>query len=194
MSSHQRLTVTQVDRQTSERELCRDDVATIRTVGVMTKHSAIDFRDASSEDLANFAKGLESVDNIVGECMKNVPGWSDFDPSSITIKQLCEGLSNQAYAVSVSDAISPKTGQRVAQRVLFRVYGKQVSKLYDPKAELHIFDTLSKYRIAPELIGTGDGWRIEEWHYAVAVPCALMNNSSIPVSYTHLTLPTKRIV
>eukprot|EP00658_Telonema_sp_P-2_P006730 TRINITY_DN1253_c0_g1_i13.p1 TRINITY_DN1253_c0_g1~~TRINITY_DN1253_c0_g1_i13.p1 ORF type:complete len:475 (-),score=119.79 TRINITY_DN1253_c0_g1_i13:267-1595(-) len=124
-------------------------------------------------------RGLESVDNIVGECMKNVPGWSDFDPSSITIKQLCEGLSNQAYAVSVSDAISPKTGQRVAQRVLFRVYGKQVSKLYDPKAELHIFDTLSKYRIAPELIGTGDGWRIEEWHYAVAVPCALMNNSSI---------------
>ena len=27
--------------------------------------------------------------------------------------------------------------------------------------------------------GAGDGWRLEEWHYAVTLPCSLMNNSSV---------------
>ena len=29
------------------------------------------------------------------------------------------------------------------------------------------------------LVYTGDGWRIEEWHYAVTLPMSLMNNPSV---------------
>jgi hypothetical protein len=36
-----------------------------------------------------------------------------------------------------------------------------------------------RYGIAPKLLGDGDGWRVEEWHNSVPVPCQALPNPSI---------------
>jgi len=63
--------------------------------------------------------------------------------------------------------------------VLFRVYGRDVGALYDSDTELNIFRTLSHYHIAPRMYANGPGWRIEEWHFAVALKTRYMTNPSI---------------
>ena len=93
------------------------------------------------------------------------------------------------FQVSVHSVRSPIQFQRAPDdpavidiadsTVLFRVYGKNSAKFYDPAEELKHFKLLAKYRIAPRLIVHGDGWRIEEWHDAVAVPVQKMTNPAI---------------
>lgn len=134
-------------------------------------------------------------------CVERVPGWYSVDAAELRVSQLCEGLSNQIFKVSLP---SVGAGSPISQRsaalkgfntnnassqggsnsfsyttVLFRVHGKDSEALYDQKEELKIFKTLSKYQIGPQLIANGDGWRIEEWHYSVPIPVKALPNPSI---------------
>ncbi len=36
--------------------------------------------------------------------------------------------------------------------------------MYDQEQELVIYQTLSKYQIAPRMYAHGEGWRLGEWH------------------------------
>eukprot|EP00392_Amoebophrya_sp_AT5.2_P013606 g13735.t1 len=63
--------------------------------------------------------------------------------------------------------------------VLFRIYGKDIHNFYDSENEVQIFGALSKLRIAPRMYAKGEGWRIEEWHFAKPVSNAIMDNPSI---------------
>eukprot|EP00656_Telonema_subtile_P047264 TRINITY_DN5416_c0_g1_i1.p1 TRINITY_DN5416_c0_g1~~TRINITY_DN5416_c0_g1_i1.p1 ORF type:complete len:517 (-),score=163.23 TRINITY_DN5416_c0_g1_i1:119-1669(-) len=178
--SDETFNVTQLDRQNSTNNVSLDggeDDGLARTVGVMSSHSQITVRSLESKEAVELKGDLDelnSVQSIKLLCQQHTPGWASHDTSEITVKQLCEGLSNLSYAVSLDTNKGSGIGC-----VLFRIYGQEVSKMYDPAVELKIFKTLADYRIAPQIIANGEGWRIEEWHYAVTLPCALMNNSSV---------------
>ncbi|CAD7927899.1 unnamed protein product [Amoebophrya sp. A25] len=63
--------------------------------------------------------------------------------------------------------------------VLFRIYGEDITNFYDSEVEVMTFETLSRLRIAPAMYAKGNGWRIEEWHFAKPVPNAILDNPSI---------------
>lgn len=103
-------------------------------------------------------------------------------------------LSKGFYSGNGGD--SRKKAERSFFSLFFRIYGKDAQSFYDPVYELKVFKTLSRYRIAPQLIacvggtdfpfvgyrcggGQGSGWRIEEWHASIAVPTKLLGNPSI---------------
>lgn len=119
---------------------------------------------------------VSNPEAIKGICERKVPGWQrasrSSDSAGIEIRQLAEGLTNQLFKVTHADASHNRC-------VLFRVYGRDVGHFYDPGMEVRVFELLSDYGIAPQLIAKGDGWRIEEWHYAVAVPTRHMRFASI---------------
>eukprot|EP00929_Paragymnodinium_shiwhaense_P028965 TRINITY_DN16704_c0_g1_i2.p1 TRINITY_DN16704_c0_g1~~TRINITY_DN16704_c0_g1_i2.p1 ORF type:complete len:493 (-),score=115.42 TRINITY_DN16704_c0_g1_i2:313-1791(-) len=166
------------------------------TVGVhATKSSQVSFREFNKENVPEEVFEFSDISDpkkIAAICVKNLPGWNSYSPEDIEITQLMEGLSNQLFKVSLPkkirkqcstttpngspDSASCSSGVDTA---LFRIYGKEVGSFYDPANEFEIFNLLSRYRIGPQLFAHGDGWRIEEWHMAVAVPCRLMGNPSI---------------
>jgi thiamine kinase-like enzyme len=149
----------------------------------------LDVDDAPNQNFSQFSE-VSNPETIREICSRQVPGWDKYlenaDLNSIKIHQLCEGLSNQIYKVYLEN-ISPFDGvdcstnncQPLVSCVLFRVYGKEVSKLYDPQNEFQTYTTLAKYGIAPQCYGTGHGWRIEEWHQAIPVLNKIMTNPSI---------------
>jgi len=114
-------------------------------------------------------------DSIRRICQESVPGWSEVQPENIRIDQLCEGLSNQNFKVYLP------AGQKAGLTpcVLFRIYGKDASTLYDLAAELEVVKMLSSYQIGPTVYANGDGWRIEEWHFSVPLPNRRMRNPAI---------------
>ncbi|KAF4755162.1 hypothetical protein FOZ63_009332, partial [Perkinsus olseni] len=166
----------------------------LNTVGVIDpKQSKFSVRKISGlndmpDNVTDFSS-LSKPAKIAELCVQKVPGWQGrVNPEDVEINQLCEGLSNQLFRVSLP---KPRTDSMVSDSptnhdvpvpftsVLFRIYGKDAKSFYDPVYELKVFKTLSRYRIAPQLIAYGDGWRIEEWHASIAVPTKLLNNPSI---------------
>ncbi|KAF4676998.1 hypothetical protein FOL47_003995 [Perkinsus chesapeaki] len=166
----------------------------INTVGVFDpKQSKLSVRKISgASDMPDHVTDFSSLSKpakIAALCVEKVPAWKGrVHPADVEINQLCEGLSNQLFRVSLpnpratSSASDSPTDQEepvAFTRVLFRIYGKDAKSFYDPVYELKVFKTLSRYRIAPQLIAYGDGWRIEEWHASIAVPTKLLGNPSI---------------
>lgn len=131
------------------------------------------FEDAPED--VRFFSSVSTAEAVRAICHSRVPGWSELDPSIIEIDQLCEGLSNQNFRVHLGE--EPPRG--TIPCVLFRIYGKDVETLYDGKLEMRIVETLSRYQIAPKIFASGDGWRIEEWHFSVPLPNRSMRNPSI---------------
>ncbi|KAF4717627.1 hypothetical protein FOZ62_025086 [Perkinsus olseni] len=166
----------------------------LNTVGVIDpKQSKFSVRKISGlndmpDNVTDFSS-LSKPAKIAELCVQKVPGWQGrVNPEDVEINQLCEGLSNQLFRVSlpkprmdsmVSDSPTNHDVPVPFTSVLFRIYGKDAKSFYDPVYELKVFKTLSRYRIAPQLIAFGDGWRIEEWHASIAVPTKLLNNPSI---------------
>ncbi|CAD7927584.1 unnamed protein product [Amoebophrya sp. A120] len=83
-------------------------------------------------------------------------------------------LPGQTSAASPRQAVAP-----LITVVLFRIYGKDIHNFYDSDVEVRIFEALSRLRIAPRMYAKGDGWRIEEWHFAKPVSTQIMDNPSI---------------
>ena len=134
------------------------------------------------ETIGSISSGdISHPDRVKKLCLEHIPGWSQVPPADVTINQLCEGLSNQLFKVSIPSlsAVDGRKKNIADTCVLFRIYGSSVAKFYDTQEELKHFTLLSDYRIAPRLIAHGDGWRVEEWHSAVAVPVKLLTNPSI---------------
>jgi len=113
-------------------------------------------------------------------CVEKVPGWSMLTDADLIVDQLLAGLSNQLFKVYVCQSVLQRSEcAGVVPCVLFRIYGKEVQTLIDSELEIEMFKTLSNYQIAPKMYGNGDGWRIEEWHFAVSLKCRYMRNPSI---------------
>jgi len=106
-------------------------------------------------------------------CHAAVPGWSTQPLQDVSVTKLNSGLSNVNYRVSMA---SPDVSVHC---VLFRVYGKGMSVLYDNTKEFQIFKMLSKFQIAPRLYASDDEWRIEEWHDSIPLQTRSMCNPSI---------------
>jgi len=160
----------------------------VSTVGIhRARDSMILLRPFTSAAIPEFSSISDPL-TIRNICIHSVPGWAVIQPDSLVISQVCEGLSNQIFTVSrysPTEGGYPTSPNRVSRNsqpvtcVLFRVYGKDAEQFYSTDLELQIFRALSKYQIGPKLIANGEGWRIEEWHYAVAVPCRSLPNPSI---------------
>jgi len=106
-------------------------------------------------------------------CHAGVPGWVMQPMQNMTVTKLGSGLSNVNYRVSMaSPAVSVPC-------VLFRVYGKGMTILFDSTMEFQTFKMLSKFQIAPRLYASDDDWRIEEWHDSIPLPTRSMCNPSI---------------
>mmetsp|Transcript_53578 Transcript_53578/g.120820 ORF Transcript_53578/g.120820 Transcript_53578/m.120820 type:complete len:464 (+) Transcript_53578:60-1451(+) len=116
---------------------------------------------------------LSSAGAVRSVCHAKVPGWSSLPIQEIQVDQLCEGLSNQNFKVHVN---IPNV---TVSCVLFRAYGKDAKTLYDTDLELRTVQMLSKYQVAPRIYASGDGWRIEEWHFSVPLPNRSMRNPAI---------------
>lgn len=95
-------------------------------------------------------------------CLEKVKEWKNLDHDDLRVNQILCGLTNQLFEVSVKeDCVNEFAG--FTRKVLFRIYGKDVTMLYNPSFELEVFKTMSEYHIGPSLINTFDGGRIEEW-------------------------------
>lgn len=129
--------------------------------------------EAAPEKVFNFSE-VSRPETIRSICKQKVPGWARYSEDQIAIDQICEGLSNQLFKVHVDMDHSEGI-----PCVLFRIYGKDVGTLYDQEKEMSIFLTLSKYQIAPKMYANGEGWRIEEWHFARPLKTRYMCNPSI---------------
>ena len=166
-----------------DRLIARHESRDLRTVGVFdVKNSKAPPLKKVEEDipaspLLQPSAHIASLTNVRSQCFKTVPGWHLIPggPEALEVHQLCEGLSNQLFRVSTPEDFSGSS----FSRVLFRVYGDASESFYSPEDELNIFRMLSHYRIAPSMIAHGPGFRIEEWHFAVAVPTSSLGNPSI---------------
>ena len=173
-----------------------DDISSghVNTVGIhMPKDSKVLLRPFNAAEVPAEVLEFSAVSDPVAIrniCAQRVPGWSNLSPEALVISQVCEGLSNQIFKVSIppisydGSSSSPTSNRSTRPNtpyscVLFRVYGKDANQFYSTDLELRIFRALSKYQIGPTLIANGEGWRIEEWHYAVTVPCRSLPNPSI---------------
>ena len=88
-------------------------------------------------------------DRVKQLCLEHIPGWSQVPPADVTINQLCEGLSNQLFKVSIPSvsAVNDPKKNITDTCVLFRIYGSSVAKFYDTQEELKHFKMLSSYQI-----------------------------------------------
>lgn len=117
-----------------------------------------------------------SPDTIRSIVKEGVPGWNQVPSEQINIDQLCEGLSNQNFKVHLDP---DKAQPGLTPCVLFRVYGKDAGTLYDLAGELEVCKMLASYQVGPVIYASGEGWRIEEWHFSVPLPNRKMRNPSI---------------
>lgn len=132
--------------------------------------------EEAPSDVLNFS-AVSKPSLIRDLCRASVPGWSAIPENQVVIDQLGEGLSNQNFKVHLD--IPGGDGQTHTPCVLFRAYGKDVSAIYDSAIELEIVKTLAKYGIVQRLFADGEDWRIEGWHFAVALPHRSMKNPAI---------------
>jgi len=131
------------------------------------------FEDEVPQKVLDFSE-YSHPEKIREICHQKVPGWSIAPLEHVQIKQVTEGLTNQIFKIYLEPVL-----ESVDQVVLFRIYGTQSKEFIDPDVEIFTFEMLSKYQIAPRLIHRDVGFRIEEWHFALAVPVRLLPNPSI---------------
>lgn len=129
-------------------------------------------------------------------CLEKVHDWSRCNEDDVCVNQILSGLTNQLFEVSIKEDTAIE--YRITRRhVLFRIYGKDVDALYNPLSEFEVYKTMSKYRIAPLLLNTFDGGRIEEWLYGDPLSIDDLKNKSILVGIANVlgkfhTLSRKR--
>ncbi|OII76502.1 choline ethanolamine kinase protein [Cryptosporidium andersoni] len=115
-------------------------------------------------DLAEYVRAFSSLTDpttIRYLCRTHVPGWNNIPEKFICVSQIVAGLTNQLFEVTVTlESVSSKLKH---SRVLFRIYGTYVGRLYDTKVEVEAFKYLGKVGIAPALIADFTGGRIEEF-------------------------------
>ncbi|EUD65871.1 choline kinase [Plasmodium inui San Antonio 1] len=97
-------------------------------------------------------------------CLEKVPEWQHFTEDNLRVKQILSGLTNQLFEVGLKEQTA-NNYHSIRTRVLFRIYGKHVDELYNTISEFEVYKTMSKYKIAPQLLNTFNGGRIEEWLY-----------------------------
>ncbi|GAW83195.1 choline kinase [Plasmodium gonderi] len=129
-------------------------------------------------------------------CLEKIPEWQNFTENDISVKQILSGLTNQLFEVDIKDETA-KNYQPVRRRVLFRIYGKHVDELYNTISEFEVYKTMSKYKIAPQLLNTFNGGRIEEWLYGDPLRIDDLKNPTILVGIANVlgkfhTLSRKR--
>ncbi|VWU49228.1 choline kinase [Hepatocystis sp. ex Piliocolobus tephrosceles] len=96
-------------------------------------------------------------------CLEKIIEWKHLVDDDLIVKQILSGLTNQLFEVEVKkEKIIDKS---IRRHVLFRIYGKDVDELYNTHTEFEVYKTMSKYKIAPQLLNTFNGGRIEEWLY-----------------------------
>lgn len=170
-------------------KLWSNHVSTIGTHGPTSNSITFcDVDDAPSNTSLRQFSEVSHPETIREICSRQVPGWDKYLESvgreSIKIHQLCEGLSNQIFKVYVENVGSPSNGDMNSNGlgvtcVLFRVYGNEVSRLYNPQNELYTYKLLANYGIAPKCYASGPGWRIEEWHHSIPLINQIMTNPSV---------------
>eukprot|EP00918_Siedleckia_nematoides_P052043 GHVU01113759.1.p1 GENE.GHVU01113759.1~~GHVU01113759.1.p1 ORF type:complete len:436 (+),score=72.51 GHVU01113759.1:131-1309(+) len=152
----------------------------------MTKHEEavdtqmkllnIETADDFAEPGANDFSSLSDPVTIKERCIKSVPEWGNYSSSDLIVNQILSGLSNQLFCVELSEE---KKKEQKTSRVLFRVYGSGVAKLYDPEFELSVFRELANVGIAPRLVAAFPGGRIEQWLRGATLRTADLHNPSI---------------
>ncbi len=157
------------------------DSSYIRTVGVTNPETSRYFVKSFNEKTAVPYQTFSDISNptsIKKRCLEHVPQWDSITRDDLVINKITEGLTNQLFKVSLRP--NHERGEELRTHiVLFRIYGADIASFYDPAVEVQTFEMLSRYRIAPAMYARGEGWRIEEWHFAVVVPTRLMCNTSI---------------
>eukprot|EP01071_Lankesteria_metandrocarpae_P008153 Lankesteria_metandrocarpae@DN4886_c0_g1_i1.p2 len=123
---------------------------------------------------------LTAPASIVARCKSIVPGWAGLNESELSVWKILIGLTNQLFCVELVSSSSPvsstagassvPTAPENIRKVLFRIYGKDVSELYEPTIEVETFLLLGKKGIAPNAYGCFNGGRIEEWIQGVPLP------------------------
>merc|ERR1719316_1731923 len=184
----------EMDEDDVKRESTQSSQSTVGPLGPTSNsgENSVDFDSSMSERAELEVMDQEKIRDI---CLLEVPGWDKYAGANrrnrIKIDQLCEGLSNQIFKVYVDTGSLAQTvsGQAcllalentrdAVTCVLFRVYGTEVSRMYDPEQELYLYKLLAKYGIAPKCYADGQGWRIEEWHVATALLNKDMTNPSV---------------
>lgn len=115
---------------------------------------------------------------IKGICLEKVKEWKSLQIDDLCVNQILCGLTNQLFEVRVvKDEKEKPTVYR--KKVLFRIYGKDVTMLYNSAFELEVFKTMSKYQLGPSLINTFDGGRIEEWLEGDPLSVTDLNNPAV---------------
>ena len=122
-------------------------------------------------------------------CIQLIPRWNELKADDITVRQIMAGLTNQLFQVCRRDGVDEK--------FLFRIYGEDVGDLYNPDEELESFKYLAKLGLAPGLVATFDGGRIEKWILGPALLSKEMTNPSVMCTVATMlarlhSLPTKR--
>lgn len=118
-------------------------------------------------------------------CLEKIRDWKDLNASNLCVNQILCGLTNQLFEVYLNkDTEETKNLHR--KRVFFRIYGKDVSKLYNSNFELEVFKTMSKYNIAPLLLNTFEGGRIEEWLDGDPLSVDDLNNPAVVACLANL--------
>ncbi|CRG95539.1 choline kinase, putative [Plasmodium gallinaceum] len=118
-------------------------------------------------------------------CLEKVHDWNDLTEDDICVNQILCGLTNQLFEVSLKEDLAKKSNLK-RKHVLFRIYGKDVQELYNPIYELEVYKTMSKYKIAPLLLNTFNGGRIEEWLYGDPLSTDDLKNPSILVGIANV--------
>eukprot|EP00927_Polykrikos_kofoidii_P061681 TRINITY_DN56514_c0_g1_i1.p1 TRINITY_DN56514_c0_g1~~TRINITY_DN56514_c0_g1_i1.p1 ORF type:complete len:452 (-),score=70.41 TRINITY_DN56514_c0_g1_i1:271-1626(-) len=164
---------------------CSD--AFLGAAAALSSASARSFTSSAAPAAANSPSAAGSTtlpvshpDMIREICHNEVPGWHVLPTEAFSIKTLTGGMSNLNFKVSLQQVPGAQIDNQI-QTVMFRVYGKEASLLYDSELEFNIASMLAKYYIAPQLYAHGKDWRIEEWHDGIVLPTWKMRNTSILV-------------
>ncbi|KAI4835979.1 choline kinase [Plasmodium brasilianum] len=118
-------------------------------------------------------------------CLEKVQEWNIFTEDDICVKQILSGLTNQLFEVALKDE-TLKDNYSIRRRVLFRLYGKDVDELYNTISEFEVYKTMSKYKIAPQLLNIFNGGRIEEWLYGDPLRIDDLKNPTILVGIANV--------
>ncbi|KAI9597942.1 kinase-like domain-containing protein [Syncephalis fuscata] len=114
---------------------------------------------------------LDDVDYFRGQVHVLVssllPDWHDVeDPDALEITRLSGALTNRVYEVRFRD---PNDTKHTSRRVLLRVYGSGVDKLFSRAKELDWLRKLSAVGLGPRLLAVFGNGRLEEYFRSVTL-------------------------
>jgi thiamine kinase-like enzyme len=96
-----------------------------------------------------------------------LPDWHDVDePDALEITRLSGALTNRVYEVRFRD---PNDTKHASRRVLLRVYGNGVDKLFSRTKELDWLRKLSAEGLGPRLLAVFGNGRLEEYFRSVTL-------------------------